>query len=124
MTSSARVLLWDCRKCGKVKSEEAFSRNKNKPLGRNTHCKKCIWESQRVLRYKQIYGITVEDYERMFSSQEGVCAICSNGTKNRLAVDHDHQTGAVRGLLCPRCNQHLEWTIDYNKEIGNYLGKS
>lgn len=110
-----------CRKCEEAKPIEAFSRNKNKPLGRNTHCKKCIWENQRVLRYKQVYGITVEDYDRMFDEQGGVCAICGNGTKRRLAVDHNHETGVVRGLLCPRCNQHLEWCIDYEIEIGEYL---
>jgi len=50
----------------------------------------------------------------MFLSQNGVCAICSGGetvktrgTLRRLAVDHDHETGKVRGLLCNRCNNGL-----------------
>jgi hypothetical protein len=55
---------------------------------------------------------TKEEYERMFAEQEGVCAIClrpettkdGSGRTRRLAVDHDADTGKVRGLLCQRCN--------------------
>lgn len=57
------------------------------------------------------YGITLEDYNRMFEQQERKCAICRNdfGTeiKNRPHVDHDHSTGKVRGLLCHGCNNGL-----------------
>ena len=51
------------------------------------------------------YGMTIEEYDRLFDEQDGVCAICgrTNGNK-RLAVDHDHTTGWVRGLLCHSCN--------------------
>ena len=57
------------------------------------------------------YGITEEDYDRMYKEQKGVCAICkkpetrqSKGKTTLLCVDHDHETGKVRGLLCHRCN--------------------
>ena len=62
------------------------------------------------------YGITEEDWDEMLEAQGGVCAICGNeelkahgrtGTQFRLSVDHDHQTGKVRGLLCIRCNRSL-----------------
>ena len=58
--------------------------------------------------YKSRYGITLEDYNNMYEAQSGLCAICfkSSGTK-RLSVDHNHTTGAVRGLLCHRCNTSL-----------------
>lgn len=58
------------------------------------------------LRYE--YGITLEEYERRHEEQRGVCALCdrSNGARP-LVVDHDHQTGEVRGLLCDRCNKAL-----------------
>lgn len=52
------------------------------------------------------YGITESDYDRMLAEQNGTCAICG-ATESPLAVDHDHETGAVRGLLCQRCNTGL-----------------
>lgn len=62
------------------------------------------------------YKISLDDYNRMFAEQKGLCAICNNselsihnntGKIMRLAVDHDHKTGKVRGLLCGQCNQAL-----------------
>jgi hypothetical protein len=53
------------------------------------------------------YGITIDDYDLMFSKQNGVCAICKTsdlGRHGKLYVDHDHKTGAFRGLLCHNCN--------------------
>lgn len=60
----------------------------------------------RKKRLKQKYGITVEQYESMFREQGGACAICGGINLNgkRLFVDHNHETGAVRGLLCMNCN--------------------
>lgn len=56
-------------------------------------------------------GISVEQYNEMLVRQEGVCAICRepetiawNGTTRQLSLDHDHEHGTVRGLLCSRCN--------------------
>lgn len=67
------------------------------------------WKSDvraRVLKSK--YGITPEEYERMFEQQGGVCAVCKRPPgKRRLSVDHDHETGEVRALLCTRCNMAL-----------------
>lgn len=52
------------------------------------------------------YGITIEEYERIFEQQDGKCKICDNvaNGKGRLHVDHCHDTGKVRGLLCSSCN--------------------
>jgi hypothetical protein len=63
-------------------------------------------------KLRSAYGITLDDYEAMSERQGGVCAICGqperamhkNGAYRRLAVDHCHETGVVRGLLCSRCN--------------------
>ena len=70
--------------------------------------------NREVLRDKERqrrFGITRYDYAEMFRLQNGVCAICSqpetatrNGRVKALAVDHDHSTGKVRGLLCADCN--------------------
>jgi hypothetical protein len=58
---------------------------------------------------KRKYEMTLEDYERMFETQGGVCAICSEARpeERTLHVDHDHATGVIRGLLCFRCNNAL-----------------
>lgn len=54
---------------------------------------------------KALYGITLEQYEKMFEEQNGVCAICKQPEINRrLSIDHRHSDGIVRALLCTKCN--------------------
>ncbi len=60
------------------------------------------------------YGLTIEEYDSMFKSQNGVCAICGkpesmtvNGKVRRISIDHCHKTGKVRGLLCVECNSAI-----------------
>lgn len=58
------------------------------------------------------YGITVEQYNVMYEAQAGRCAVCGGTDSgdprfNTLHIDHDHKTGAVRGLLCSRCNRGM-----------------
>lgn len=56
------------------------------------------------------YGITLEDYNNMLEAQDYKCAICGNEDEvegRRLAIDHCHKTGKVRGLLCGKCNRGL-----------------
>jgi hypothetical protein len=60
------------------------------------------------------YGISLDEYEALVKSQNGVCAIClrfpnANGV---LHVDHDHETGRVRGLLCMSCNVAIGYLCD------------
>jgi Recombination endonuclease VII len=71
-------------------------------------------EWQYKAKLKANFGLTMEDVERMFQEQDGKCAICfreiilRNKNKfNSAAVDHDHTTGEVRGLLCGHCNKAL-----------------
>jgi hypothetical protein len=58
------------------------------------------------------YGLTVGDYDVMLAAQGGGCAICGRAAHNgndtrKLHVDHDHETGRVRGILCANCNRIL-----------------
>ena len=76
--------------------------------------KKIPYESKRRHNYKTRYGISVEEYEAIFAKQNGVCAICEkpenltkDGKLHTLAVDHNHETLQVRGLLCMNCNTRL-----------------
>lgn len=64
--------------------------------------------SQLVCYYKRQYGLTVDEIAEKLAAQDGRCAICgtteAGGRHNVFAVDHDHGTGAVRGMLCNNCN--------------------
>ena len=67
-------------------------------------------ESSRRWKMKSQYGITLEQYDQMLEDQGGVCAICGTDDPRgmgRFPVDHCHDTGQVRGLLCNLCNQAL-----------------
>ena len=56
---------------------------------------------------KSFYGLSLDDYDKMYTAQEGVCAICSQAGKRSLCVDHCHTTGKVRALLCDSCNRGI-----------------
>ncbi len=91
---------------------------------------RAYWRMQSL---KRKFGITVEDYERMWDDQRGLCAICDKpetkvvkGRLNWLSVDHNHDTGAVRGLLCSRCNAGIGWMQDdpeLLRAAANYLDR-
>lgn len=75
--------------------------------------------SARKWDIKHNYGITLEQYDNILEKQNGVCAICKcpetyklNEIVRRLSVDHDHETGKVRGLLCVKCNSILGMVQD------------
>lgn len=63
-------------------------------------------ERQRAIVLKR-HGLTPEDYAELFLKQGGRCGICGSPGVGPLRVDHDHETGAVRGLLCHKCNVGL-----------------
>jgi hypothetical protein len=84
----------------------------------------------RKWRLNRTYGLTLDGYEDMCRKQKGVCAICGNsprGKEKYLHVDHNHETGKVRGLLCGFCNRTLgmvengwvQKALDYLKEYCN-----
>ena len=65
--------------------------------------------AQRDGYLRRKYGITIKEYDEMFRAQNGVCGICGREPHPTISlhVDHDHETGKVRGLTCFRCNQAL-----------------
>ena len=87
----------------KAKAAEYYAANREEAIKRATIRQKANPEGRRRTHLKRQYGITPEVYEAMYSAQVGRCGICSESHK-RLAVDHDHADGHVRGLLCRRCN--------------------
>jgi hypothetical protein len=73
------------------------------------------YEQKRNSYIKRKYGITNEEYNFLLKAQNGVCAICkcpemdkdAKGRIKNLAIDHDHITNQIRGLLCTACNVSL-----------------
>lgn len=69
-------------------------------------------------RLRREYQITLEEYNLIIEHQKGCCAICRRPPKGaRLAVDHNHITGEVRGLLCMQCNRALGKWRDNNQLV-------
>jgi len=117
-----------CPQCGETKSIKDFGKNRSRYDGHMSWCKVCSYAAQkerrrntpktaasRKARYatniKSKYGITIEQYDEKFEAQDGLCAICGKpetrthkGVPMRLCVDHNHDTGEVRKLLCFKCN--------------------
>lgn len=84
-------------------------------------------KERRAYSLKHTYGITIEDYNKMFSDQSGCCKICGiheNKLNKILHVDHCHKSGRIRGLLCTKCNSVLalcDDNVQVLSEAINYL---
>lgn len=88
-----------CRTCDQEKPLTLFHKN-----GGGTHRYVCAVCNSLVLRLKR-YGLTEEEYRTLIFMHDGRCAICR--ADEELCVDHDHDSGKVRGLLCQACNKGL-----------------
>lgn len=101
-----------CRGCMNAWKRE----NRRKNPDRHRASDKAYYERNkdkaRNYYLQKNYGISREEYDRLSQEQGGACAICGEmpagrGKASTLHVDHDHETGAVRGLLCTNCNNGL-----------------
>lgn len=121
-----------CKECHKAKGREY----RNDPIRRdllNERSRKWRLDNpekakkfQRNAYYKNMYGLTLDDYTEMFDNQNGLCAICNTGNSSwgKLAVDHCHISGKVRGLLCFNCNTSIGKMNDSPsllRKAANYL---
>ena len=92
-----------CKECSEIKSIDDFYKNRHT-------CKLCISLESRARKLSTAYNLTVEDYQSIFDKQDGKCAICMTSVLDVtriLVVDHCHDSGTVRGLLCDNCNLGL-----------------
>lgn len=144
-----------CQHCKETKRVDAFYKVKSYYDGLNKNCKACSakfhdkwrknnlskvsagakkWrdahpERTRDYSIKQNYGLPFGTYQKMFDEQNGQCAICETATpggKGSFHVDHCHDAGNVRGLLCHHCNVgigHFLHRIDLLQSAINYLTK-
>jgi hypothetical protein len=112
-----------CSACGLVKPLSDFRQRTGARAGKpRSYCRPCdqratrAWKQRNAAKVKaarfswemrSLYGITPERYAELVAAQNGACAICGGpprGKGDRLHVDHDHETGVVRGLCCSPCN--------------------
>lgn len=147
-----------CRRCNTLKDIKEFSKSTSSKDRLKSHCKECRNYTNRKYRelkfsskprkisnlsakdrernsyYISEYNISLEDYNKLFEVQKGVCAICNksetmkhqNGNIRNLAVDHCHITGIVRGLLCSAHNRGIGYfndNIEYLENAIKYLKK-
>lgn len=113
----------ECRNLWRKNNKEKYKkwREKNKEKIRENQRKyyRNDKKKYRENRIKNLFGITLKDYNEMLKKQNGRCAICGtkkvgrNQYNNRsLGIDHDHKTGKIRGLLCNNCNTTLGFLKD------------
>lgn len=126
-----------CGRCKEVKEVSLFSKAKREKSGYQQWCKACMKnynpeikkaydknryytknDEWRDSNYKRKYGISLQEYNAKLEEQNNSCAICGLACPSgrRLAVDHNHTTGKVRGLLCGPCNQAIG-SLKEDKEL-------
>jgi Recombination endonuclease VII len=122
-----------CTECKEIKIVAEFYKDSGLSDGYGVKCKKCkdattaLWraehrkenaavsklyrqenpEAYRNAVLKSMYGLTLEEYNKMYIDQKGLCKMCGKVPKKTLVVDHNHQTGEIRGLLCHGCNRAI-----------------
>lgn len=112
-----------CTACQQDKDEESFPiyADRKGARRRRPRCKQCV-SARRVQRVAEIpevalrrrmaiikykYGLDVFNYNKLLLDQESLCGICRLPLDNNIVVDHDHMSGAVRGLLHQKCNMAI-----------------
>ena len=126
-----------CKKCGELKplSEYSFKRPKNRKPGLQPRCKTCAAQDtkewniknehrRRELYLQRTYGISENEYNAMLLNQNNSCLLCRTEFSdtwgaNAPVVDHCHNTGKVRGILCNECNRGLGYFHDNIKALEN-----
>jgi hypothetical protein len=112
-----------CSICEIEKEINSFVKRKNRKSGYQPYCKDCHnkkarknYSSTRMREYdlNKNYNITISDYDKLLKEQNSCCAICfihidsvNKKHKKNFCVDHCHDTGKIRGLLCDSCNRGI-----------------
>lgn len=133
-----------CSCCETTKPLIEFGDDAHTVTGKRRYCSKCESDKSKTQytkhirrvknrRLKHLFGISIDDYDKMALEQNGTCKICNRTptSGNLLSVDHNHATEDIRGLLCQNCNAGLgmfqddpiilERAIRYLKGNGVYV---
>lgn len=138
-------MLKTCQRCKTQKdvssefyTKARFHKYPTSLAGYDSHCKECVAldredylksnpQAKAAADRKQHlkkYGLTPESYNEMFSKQKGCCAGCNRHQtefNRNLVVDHNHETGKVRGLLCISCNLMIGYAQEETKTLYNLI---
>lgn len=133
-----------CVRCGENKLHSEFYKEKRVADGLTARCKSCtkdcaqnsyennkeVVKSRQKKKYCSVkrrertlmenYGMTPSDYDEMYQQQQGACKICEKNF-DQLCVDHCHNTGKVRGLLCQKCNKAIGLLGDNLNYLSNAI---
>ena len=122
-----------CSSCKEEKSLDCFYKRSDSESGYRSQCKDChkagFWRTRDKVKHRKVsyksqllkrYNIGVEVFNEMFRLQDGKCLICASDLENifldksgsPVAVDHNHTTGQIRGLLCKNCNSGIGYLKD------------
>lgn len=105
-----------CTKCGETKPRTEFGQDKKRKDGLTCWCLSCKKGAhdpvrKRIADIKRNYGLAPHEYEELLCMCDAKCMVCGMSAREHkattgtfLCVDHDHETGKVRGLLCRECN--------------------
>ncbi len=130
-----------CKACDATKPLSSFPKSKDSYTGYFSYCIECrrdlnraqdkkrwsekkekLIAQRRNAHLRREFGITTEHYEQLLNTQKGVCAICKESKQYKLlAVDHDHTTGIIRGILCENCNRALGMFKDDENRLQNAI---
>ncbi len=103
LLSNSATYTSACKECSRTRNRTSYKTKIRGSQNRDGHL-------------RRVYGLSTEEYGKLYAKQGGVCAICGKpetstnkktGEIYNLSVDHNHQTGAIRGLLCYSCNVSL-----------------
>jgi hypothetical protein len=118
-----------CPRCNKDSPLSSHSPDPRYRLGVKSYCKPCIAGLTRAGIIKKQYGLSVEEYDRLMQFPD-YCQGCERELGkgyNDRALDHDHKTGKIRGVLCRKCNSVLGYVADSRKtlsRLSDYLSLS
>lgn len=128
-----------CPDCGVGKELDEFNRSADTSDGRHSYCRECQRKKKRAAYQANLemtrlrkrasqFGITVEHLQSLIADQANGCAICGRQcvSGRALALDHDHETGQLRGLLCANCNRaigQLQDSVEILRSALAYLEK-
>ncbi len=119
-----------CKVCTTTYNRERYQRDPKKAAALrrewNLNNKERSQKTKRSYSLRNLYGITLDQYNALLSQQDNRCAICmSTSTKRKtcpnLLVDHCHATGKVRGLLCSTCNSAIGMLEESEQSLTNAI---